>query len=287
MAKIVRVFQKQFGSAGPSGDFGIFGSKANPPQTFSQDPVAIQSLAAFLNGWGASIIGNYDPPLEDMNSLFLLAFRQLAYIFQEGICEWDPSTTYFVGGIAKVSGIVYNSLVDNNAGNNPTTSPTSWAVGIGGQAGGVPTGAILPWGGLSSNVPTGYILGDGSAVSRTTYSALFGVIGTSYGPGDGTTTFNLPNGKGKVLIGADGTTEFLAPGQFGGEKYHTLTVGELPQHTHNFTAAINFVNGFSGEGTSAPRDGPNTGTTDGGTGGGQPHNNLQPYQVIGGVIVKT
>lgn len=57
----------------------------------------------------------------------------------------------------------------------------------------VPAGTILPFGG--SKAPTGYLLCDGAAVSRTTYSALFTVIGITYGAGDGSTTFNLPNAK--------------------------------------------------------------------------------------------
>ena len=126
MAKITRVYQKQFGSQGPAGDFGVFGSKANPPMSFSQDPTAIQSLQAFLYGWGASIIGNYEPPLEDMNSLFLLAFRQLCYIFQQGVAEYDASTTYFIGSFVSSGSLLYVSLVDNNSGNTPASSPSSW-----------------------------------------------------------------------------------------------------------------------------------------------------------------
>lgn len=57
----------------------------------------------------------------------------------------------------------------------------------------VPTGTILPFGG--SKAPSGYLLCDGAQVSRTTYAALFAVIGTTYGNGDGVTTFHLPNGK--------------------------------------------------------------------------------------------
>lgn len=79
-------------------------------------------------------------------------------------------------------------------------------------------GTIWAWG--SSSIPYGWLLCDGSAVSRTNYKALFSVIGTSYGSGDGTTTFNLPNGKiavansvqckgnGKTLGLTDGTTQY-------------------------------------------------------------------------------
>lgn len=62
---------------------------------------------------------------------------------------------------------------------------------IAGGGSGVPTGSIVPFAG--STAPEGYLLCDGSAISRTTYSALFSVIGTTYGEGDGNTTFNIPD----------------------------------------------------------------------------------------------
>ena len=64
-----------------------------------------------------------------------------------------------------------------------------------------PIGAVEMYAG--STAPTGWLLCDGSAVSRTTYSALFAIIGTTYGTGDGSTTFNLPDLKGKVAVGVD------------------------------------------------------------------------------------
>jgi phage-related tail fiber protein len=65
----------------------------------------------------------------------------------------------------------------------------------------VPTGAIFPFAG--SSAPTGYLLCDGSAVSRTTYADLVNAIGTAFGEGDGSTTFNLPDFQGRVLRGVD------------------------------------------------------------------------------------
>lgn len=69
----------------------------------------------------------------------------------------------------------------------------------------VPTGAILPYGAASA--PSNYLLCDGSAVSRATYVTLFGVIGTTYGSGDGSTTFNVPNLKSAFPLGSGQRTE--------------------------------------------------------------------------------
>jgi microcystin-dependent protein len=73
----------------------------------------------------------------------------------------------------------------------------------------------------------------GQAVSRTTYSGLFALLGTSYGAGDGTTTFNIPDYRGRTLVGHDASQpEFDVLGETGGAKTHTLTTAQMPSHTH-------------------------------------------------------
>lgn len=66
-----------------------------------------------------------------------------------------------------------------------------------------PSGMILPWPGDSSSIPTGWLLANGAAVSRTTYRELFNVVGTKYGVGDGSSTFNLPDLRGGLMVGAE------------------------------------------------------------------------------------
>lgn len=94
----------------------------------------------------------------------------------------------------------------------------------------VPTGAILPYGGATA--PTNYLLCDGSAVSRTTYSALFAVLSTNYGVGDGSTTFNLPNLKGRFPLGysASAPTKTFT---FASRSSNTITVTGADNHAHN------------------------------------------------------
>ena len=90
-----------------------------------------------------------------------------------------------------------------------------------------PAGIIMPFAGTVA--PQGYLLCDGSAVDRTTYATLFGVIGTTFGSGDGSTTFNLPDLGGRVPLGVS-STHLL--GSTGGSETVTLTESELPAHVH-------------------------------------------------------
>ncbi len=97
----------------------------------------------------------------------------------------------------------------------------------------IPVGTIVLGGGGS--VPAGYLECNGSAVSRTTYAALFTAISTTYGPGDGSTTFNLPDFRGRALLGegqGSGLTN-RTRGQTGGVETHALSAGELAAHTHD------------------------------------------------------
>lgn len=94
-----------------------------------------------------------------------------------------------------------------------------------------PTGGIMEFAG--SSAPSGWLICDGSAVSRTTYADLYAVIGTTYGNGNGSTTFNLPNLTGRIPIGKKSSdTDFDTLGETGGSKTHTQTRDEVANHTH-------------------------------------------------------
>lgn len=95
-----------------------------------------------------------------------------------------------------------------------------------------PTGTVVSY--AKNAAPTGWLLCDGSAVSRTTYAALFSVIGTTYGTGNGSTTFNLPNLVNRMVVGSGSSYAIAATG---GEATHKLTVAELAQHDHTFTGS--------------------------------------------------
>ena len=116
--------------------------------------------------------------------------------------------------------------VDNSA----VTTSLDYKVRVGN-----PTGEITMWG--TNTAPTGWLLCDGSAVSRSTYSALFGVLSTTYGAGNGSTTFNLPNLKGRFPVGKDTSAEFDVLGETGGGKTNALGVSNLPAHDHTASSS--------------------------------------------------
>lgn len=148
----------------------------------------------------------------------------------------------------------------------------------------VPAGMITMYGG--STAPDGWLICNGSAVSRTTYSRLFSAIGTTYGSGNGSTTFNLPNIKGRVPVGLDTSqTEFNSLGKTGGEKKHTLTINEMPSHNHDLPGRLIYCT--AGGEIYRENAGQNTASnnsTSFNTGGGQSHNNLQPYITVNYII---
>jgi phage-related tail fiber protein len=198
MSKLARTFQKIF--AQNSSKIGQFGSKAAGTKVITTDLTTIQALSAFQGGWENAIdSGQKLPTLQEMNGLFYLITSQLAYIFQEGMSEYNSSTTYYTNSIVKQAGStrLYKSLTDNNTG-NLLTDNTNWSFLIDlNSIPTVPTGHIDYF--AMSTAPNGYLKANGAAVSRTTYSSLFSVIGTTFGSGDGSTTFNLPDLRGYFI----------------------------------------------------------------------------------------
>lgn len=163
--------------------------------------------------------------------------------------------------------------------------------------GGAPSGVVLPFAGTAA--PSGWLLCYGQAVSRTTYAALFAAISTTYGAGDGTTTFNLPDLRGRVPGGKDDMGGVAASrlttggsgvngaalGAVGGAETHTLSLAQMPAHSHTVTGGT----ASGGTGANDVRSSGNpTGTapTTNSQGSGTAHNNTQPTVVLN-YIVKT
>ena len=169
----------------------------------------------------------------------------------------------------------------------------------------------MPYAGATE--PTGWLFCYGQAVSRTTYAALFAAISTTYGSGNGSTTFNLPDLRGRVVAGQDDMGGVSADrltnqtgglngdtlGATGGAETHTLTEAQMPLHGHPFraayisqsTASSTITGGFMTNTGSASTEAAYTGTPSntqgqqiGGAGGGAAHNNVQPTIIMNYII---
>lgn len=148
----------------------------------------------------------------------------------------DTGATGATGATGSAATITVGTVTTGAAGTSATVTnsgTTGAAVfdfqipqGVSGDP--TPTGSVITFAGSTS--PTGWLLCDGTAVDRTTYASLFAVVGTTYGAGNGTTTFNIPNLQDRFAIGTSGTR---ALGTTGGASTYTLTVSNIPQHSHS------------------------------------------------------
>lgn len=141
----------------------------------------------------------------------------------------------------------------------------------------------------AQTIPGGWLVCEGQEVDRSQYDLLFKALGEGsvYGDGDGSTTFNLPDLRGRVPVGVDQAGVNLTTandlGESGGEDTHTLTEAEMPAHLHPFNAVVSQntnVIGALGDARYEPGGNTNTGLT----GGDDPHENMPPYQVVNWIV---
>lgn len=165
-----------------------------------------------------------------------------------------PSTAATNNSAAGSNDYAYTDIsLGSTAATNQSTTATNQSIGGGGSHNNIQPSIVkryaikfssqdtaapsLPEGstinGYWTTAPSGYLLEDGAAVSRTTYASLFSAIGTTHGSGDGSTTFNLPDSRGRVAVNSSASdTEFDTIGEKTGVKEVTLTISQIPAHNH-------------------------------------------------------
>lgn len=213
MAKLTRVTGKVFADEAPLAQIGQFGSALAGTPYNTQDVATIQNLQAYLNGWQSAVITSRNfPPIEEVNGVLKTISYQACYLLQEGIPEYDINTEYSNTSIVKsISGnelSFFISLQNNNIG-NALTNTTYWTKAV--FTGASPIGAPQFTLNFGATLPENCLWLEGATVSRTDYSTLFGIYGTTYGAGDGSTTFKLPDFRNRAIWGAN-TAGYLEAG---------------------------------------------------------------------------
>jgi microcystin-dependent protein len=158
----------------------------------------------------------------------------------------------------------------------------------------VPIGTILDY--ISSTAPSNFAICNGHALSRSIYVDLFNIIGTTFGVGDGSTTFNLPDLRGRVSVGHDPTNTVLTSastnganaatiGGVGGAQTHTLTTAQIPAHSHSGQVGAG-TGAFLGDWFQKRTDSTNATSAHAPaeTGGGTAHSNTQPWIALPKII---
>ena len=165
----------------------------------------------------------------------------------------EDQTTYLQVG-SKINALVMNEIVSEINRNTPVGEVKQYA---------------------GETAPNGYLLCQGQAVSRTTYANLFNVIGTKYGNGDGSTTFNLPDLRGRVPVGLNTTdNDFKTLGTTGGSKTVALTLSQIPAHNHSASTSVNSA-GAHNHSASSNSTGAHTHTVSGSAASGGYHSHMQ------------
>lgn len=207
-----------------------------------------------------------------------------------GLAESSYVSTFWASGVPNICELLVVVLTDDTV-KWSFDSGVTWAIVYDPTPVVYPeTGMVTEYAGDENNVPVGWLLCDGSEISRTTYADLYAITGDTYGNGDGSTTFDLPDLRAKSPIGvneagspngANGSLTTRASADLAGAETHTVVEGELASHTHTTNASgsknitsttVTYV--AAGAATSSS------------TGDDGSHNNIQPSTVVN-YIIKT
>lgn len=261
----------------------IYTSESAANNVSSPDGISVSTLASLIN---ISDLGDVEYPVATDGDIIS---------WDETLSKWI-SYTVPSGTIVTPVGIDADGKLVKSGSPGPAPAPDT-----------VPLGGILIWPSATSDIPLSYRECNGQTLSRSVYSNLFDIIGTRYGSGDGSTSFNLPNMQTRTVAGlsSSGTidTQFQDVGQTGGSKTVSLTGAQNGPHSHSGNTsgagghthrlsrdiAMTYggnqrlqINGggqaftFGGNPIAAVGNHAHSFTTNS-SGSGSPHNNLQPY----------
>ena len=212
---------------------GITSEKATSPVSAGADSIDLSKLYPSA----------YELPLDaggqavgrtEMNALFSTMAENIYFMQQGGVYQYANNINYTVGTVVLYNNNIYKCIQNNGPSStvaNPSNT-TYWTrfvllTDLNPLYSLVPTGVFLPYGGVTA--PANFLLCDGSAVSRTTYANLFTVIGTRYGAGDGSTTFNVPKLNDGSFVRGVATS---AVGTRYSASLPPLTANSAGAHTH-------------------------------------------------------
>ena len=162
MAKLARVTQKIFaGNAQPT-DTAVFGTMKTQTPQYTGDIAQLMSNPAFLQGWGSAVEENFAPFMEEMTGVQKVFSQQIAYLLQDGIPEYDPGTTYYIGSVVRSGNSWYESIVDNNTG-SAVTDTSKWVLLFNGKnfIEGIPSwynGTIYAKGSITKTLTEGNVI---------------------------------------------------------------------------------------------------------------------------------
>lgn len=324
MAKLDRVFHKIFGLSGSSTKFGQFGSaRANPGSpTTSKDLTILAQLAAWVNGWQDALVttANGDAPaMEEINGVQFYHSRQMGYLFEAGVPEWDSGTTYYIGCVVRKVGTMelYGSFTDANVGNALPVqvnsafwkylNPPAWLPGD--MKFGQYYDGSIEYGFLAADFKTVGKAGSGADYEGAAYKALYDRIRNANGgtyDWDALGLINLPDFRGRSPIGAGtgsgGLTPRVMGARFGVEKVGLIAAENGPHnhgiidpgHVHLAPGGQAFIvsnlgsrlggnqyPAFAAANSVMPAT---TGITTATVGSGTPHENMQPSLVVNAII---
>ena len=267
------------GPSGPTGPTGPTGAASLPASTTATS--AVTATAGQVTTCNPSSTFAVTLPASPSNGTICGVYVLAAATSYVTVAAGSGNTLdYAVGRLyaGQSAYLVYNSTT------------TSWVSPTQNNQGTQPSGTLLDFAG--GTVPAGFLACDGSAVSRSTYAGLFAAIGTTWGSGDGTTTFNVPDLRGRATIGAGTGTGLTARTLAGttGTETVTLTSAQsgLPSHTHTVnstfqntitTAYATGNNGYLQTGYASQ-----TSSAAGPTDATNAHNNMQPSAVVTKII---